>query len=199
MGIHAEHCTICNGEGCSKCSPEDYDANEGGIQMEEREKFTFFWGGPSAIGQFSQWAFSPFTIGGILYSCAEQWMMAEKARLFGDTETLAKIMATNDPMEQKALGKQVKGFDKATWEAHDEDIVYRGSVAKYQQNPELKRTLLSTVGTTIVEASPEDHLWGIGLRRDDPRAQHRATWEGLNKLGKILTRVRDEFISGVLK
>jgi len=158
------------------------------------EKFTFFWGGPSPFGQFSQWALYDVIIDNIKYNCSEQYMMAEKARLFGDTEMLARIMATLDPREQKALGKQVRGFDKARWELYAKDIVYKASVAKYSQHPELRRTLLSTVGTTIVEASPEDKIWGIGLRKDDRRALDRATWLGTNWLGETLTRVRDEFL-----
>jgi ribA/ribD-fused uncharacterized protein len=78
------------------------------------EKFTFFWSGP-----FSQWHPSPFQIDGIHYNCAEQWMMAEKARLFGDEETERKIMFAVMPQDQKKYGRQVKDFDKKIGRAHD--------------------------------------------------------------------------------
>ena len=150
------------------------------------EKFTFFWS-----GVFSNWYSSPFEIDGIWYSTSEQFMMAEKARLFNDEQTLAKIMSTVDPADQKRYGREVKGFNKDKWEAVARDIVYKGCLAKFSQNEDLKKVLLNTVGTTLVEASPEDKIWGIGLRKDDPRAKNRATWLGTNWLGECLNRVRD--------
>jgi len=151
------------------------------------EKFTFFWS-----GLFSNWPLSPFQLDGIWYNCSEQWMMAEKARLFGDTGTLAKILVSIEPREQKALGRQVKGFDKAKWDKVARDVVYKGCFAKFSQNPDLKKTLFDTEGTTLVEASPEDRIWGIGLSKHDPRAQNRPTWRGKNWLGEVLTKVRED-------
>jgi ribA/ribD-fused uncharacterized protein len=154
------------------------------------EEFTFFWSGP-----FSQWHPSPMEIDGVWYNCAEMYMMAEKARLFKDDETLAKIMSAVDPSDQKRYGREVKGFDKEKWDAVAKDIVYKGSMAKYTQNPDLKRDLLATVGTTLVEASPKDNIWGIGLAKTDSRALDRSTWRGKNWLGETLTKVRDDIIS----
>jgi len=154
-----------------------------------RERFTFFWSGP-----FSQWDPSPFTIEGVLYNCAEQYMMAEKARLFGDSEMESRIMAALDPADQKHFGRQVRGFNDTVWQVHARDIVTRGTRAKYSQNERHRRLLLSTRGTTLVEASPHDRIWGIGLRGNDPKAKSRSTWRGTNWLGEILTKVRDEML-----
>lgn len=121
-------------------------------------------------------------------------MMAEKARLFADSVRESAIMRTANPSEQKALGRQVLGFDNHVWLAHAKAIVKRASVAKFEQNPDLKATLLATVGTTLVEASPEDRLWGIGLHKTDDRALNRQTWQGKNWFGEVLTKVRDEFL-----
>ncbi len=151
------------------------------------ETFHFFWSGP-----FSQWHPSPFEIDDVTYSCAEQYMMAEKARLFGDTTREAMIMATADPSDQKRYGRMVSGFDDKIWKANAQAIVKRASIAKYQQNPELRRALFATGGKTLVEASPQDRLWGIGLHKSDKRAQSRFTWLGQNWLGKVLTEVRSE-------
>lgn len=151
-----------------------------------KERFTMFWSGP-----FSQWHPSPFTIDGVRYNCAEQYMMAEKARLFGDATREQMIMSAANPKDQQRYGRQVVGFDKAIWEKHARDIVRRGNMAKYTQNPLLKRLLLATAGTTLVEASPHDCIWGIGLRATDPRSQKRSTWRGTNWLGEVLTEVRD--------
>jgi ribA/ribD-fused uncharacterized protein len=153
------------------------------------EKFTFFWG-----GEFSQWYPSRFMIGGVIYNCAEQYMMAKKADLFGDHEMWEKIMNSTSPREQKALGRGIANFNPEVWNANCKQFVKEANIAKFTQNNNLYDVLMSTVGTTLVEASPEDKIWGIGLAHDDPRAQNRATWEGTNWLGEIITEVRDELI-----
>jgi hypothetical protein len=158
--------------------------------MQTKERFTFFWS-----GTFSQWHPSPFQIGGVWYNCAEQYMMAEKARLFGDAQAEARIMATSDPSDQKRYGRGVVGFNIDKWANVAKDIVYKASYAKYIQNPEMKRELLATAGTTLVEASPEDHIWGIGLRKTDPRALDRKQWKGTNWLGETLTKVREDLLA----
>ena len=168
--------------------------------MSEFEEFTFFWDGP-----FSQWEPCYFEIDGIEYNCAEQFMMAEKAKLFGDLDTLEMIMDTDVPRTQKALGRQVSGFVKEIWEDDEEtesgqpycwEVVWRGSMAKFSQNEHLLNALLSTDGTTIVEASPEDHIWGIGLAEGHPGCYSRHTWQGQNWLGEVLTNVREHLKAG---
>lgn len=149
--------------------------------------FVLFWD-----GIFSQWKIHEMTIDGVTYNCCEQYMMAEKARLFGDEETLALIMEAKMPNDQKRLGRKVKNFDKTIWEQHDEEIVYRGNKAKFS-DPKLKEYLMSFGDDIFVEASPVDKIWGIGLSEKDPRALDPTQWQGLNKLGKAITRVRDEF------
>jgi len=157
------------------------------------EKFTFFWNGP-----FSQWEESEFTIDDISYNTAEQYMMAEKARLFGDEDTLEKIMEADDPSTQKALGRLVEDFDDDLWCEDEENgrprcwnIVWRGNMAKFSQNPHLLKTLLKTEGTTLVEASPQDLRWGIGWRANEAGAKNRETWRGNNWLGEVLTCIRE--------
>lgn len=150
------------------------------------EKFTLFWHGP-----FSQWAPSDFVVDKIKYNCAEQFMMAQKALMFGDHVRWVEIMASDSPKVQKALGRQVENFNEDEWNKVAKDIVYKGNLAKFEQNHDLKEQLLATKGTTLVEASPYDKIWGIGLPADDPKAQDRQTWEGKNWLGETLTQVRD--------
>ena len=155
------------------------------------EKFTFFWRGP-----FSQWFKSPFIVDGILYTCAEQFMMASKARLFDDQVTLDKIMNTTHPREHQTLGREVKNFVKGIWNKVAKPIVYRGNIAKYTQNPILCEKLVATVGTTLVEVSPIDKIWGVGLGEDDPDITNRLKWQGENWLGETLTKVRDDIMKG---
>ena len=154
-----------------------------------QNEFTFFYNGP-----FSQWTKSIFTIDGVKYNSCEQYMMAQKALLFEDKESYKKIMATTSPSEQKAFGKLVKGFVKETWEAVCKDIVFRGNYAKFTQNENLYADLMDTIGTELVEASPVDPIWGIGLTENDPRAWEKETWQGTNWLGEAVTAVRNKLV-----
>lgn len=149
------------------------------------DPYVFFWGGP-----FSQWAKYPMEIDGKTYVTCEQYMMAEKARLFGDSESEAKIMASKNPSEQKSLGRKVKPFDPARWEEAREEIVYRANLAKFSQREALKKMLLATGDKTIAEASPRDAIWGIGMAEDHPNVTDQTVW-GQNLLGKALMRVRE--------
>jgi ribA/ribD-fused uncharacterized protein len=121
-------------------------------------------------------------------------MMHGKAMLFEDTEHAAKILAAAHPRQHKALGRKVTPFDDAVWKRERINIVRAGSRAKFTQNPELREKLLATKGTTLVEASPYDKIWGIGLAATDARAKDPAQWKGQNLLGKILTDLRDELL-----
>ncbi len=155
------------------------------------EKFTFFW---RTNSPFSQWHPCKFVIDEIKFNSAEQYMMFKKALLFKDDEIAEKILASSQAPEQKALGRQVKGFDKTIWESECKNIVYDANYAKFTQNPKLKEKLLETEGTTIVEASPYDCIWGIGLGEEDPEHFDRSKWKGKNWLGEILTQVRDDIM-----
>lgn len=140
----------------------------------------------------SQWYPSKFTVDGQEYTCAEQYMMAEKARFFDDRKTCGKILATNSPREQKRLGRQVTPYDEGKWAEERQEVVYRGNLAKFKQNEHLRKLLISTGTKTLVEANPDDRIWGIGLSADDPKALNPQEWRGKNLLGKALMRVRDE-------
>jgi len=156
------------------------------------DRYTFFFR-PEA--PFSQWHPARFELDGHAFSCAEQYMMHGKAVLFGDAEVAAQILAAATPKQHKALGRKVRNFDDAVWKANRERIVIAGSRAKFAQNPVLRDALLATAGTELVEASPFDRIWGIGLAATDPRAADPAQWRGQNLLGKILTVLRDELLA----
>jgi ribA/ribD-fused uncharacterized protein len=146
-----------------------------------------FWKPPSPFGQ---WTASSFEIDGKSYSCAEQYMMAEKARLFGDTKIERQIMESDDPRRQQKLGKQVRGFEENQWAADRCNVVFRGNIAKFTQNEDLKTQLLATGNRRMVEASPIDKIWGIGFAANHPNAYDPGAWLGLNLLGKVLEDVR---------
>lgn len=160
----------------------------------ESPSYVMFWkpgasGTPACLGQ---WQPSPFTVGPVRYSCAEQYMMAEKARLFGDEEMEQQILATDDPLTMKRLGKKVRGFDAGVWDKAKYSIVLNGSYAKFSQDPDLRAYLLSTGDAVLVEASPLDTVWGIGLGANNERSTDPARWRGANLLGFALMETRDE-------
>lgn len=149
-------------------------------------KFVFFWDGP-----FSQWHRSYFNVEGIVYNCAEQYMMAMKAAFFEDYETLTAIMESMNPRDQKALGRQVRNFDADRWNAVSRNFVFKANMAKFSDE-KLKKVLLDTENKEIVEASPYDKIWGIGMSEDDPDRFNKSKWRGTNWLGEVLMQVRTE-------
>jgi len=163
----------------------------------ERPKYLFFWGHtPPADGSvskacFSQWFSSPFAIDGLHYPTAEHFMMAAKARLFGDRDIEEKILKPSHPKQAKELGRKVRDFDEATWIRERYRLVVEGNLAKFSQNAELRQFLLGTGKRVLVEASPHDRIWGIGLAADHPDAEKPAGWKGLNLLGFALMEVRE--------
>jgi ribA/ribD-fused uncharacterized protein len=153
--------------------------------------YTFFF---TEKSPFSQWYRCAFTVDGVAFNCAEQFMMHGKAKLFGDDAVAQQILAADHPKQHKALGRKVKPFVDTTWKTQRIEIVKAGSRAKFTQNPELRALLLATKGTELVEASPFDRIWGIGLAATSPLALDPKTWRGQNLLGKILTELRDEWV-----
>lgn len=152
-----------------------------------KEDFVFFWN-----GTYSQWEPSKFTIDGIEYNCCEQYMMAKKALVFKDQESYNMIMYADNPRDQKAFGRRVKNFDADVWSVISREVVYQGNYAKFTQNPKMREELMATGVLEIVEASPEDKIWGIGLRESDPKAWDKSTWQGTNWLGEAIMRVRQK-------
>ena len=155
------------------------------------EKFEFFWKSDSP---FSQWYKKGFKIKGKTFNSAEQYMMYMKAKLFGDEIIAAKILQAKNPREQKDLGRKVNKFNKNIWDKNCKKIVYDANYAKFTQNETLKKELLSTKGKLLVEASPYDTIWGIGLSEDNPDSRNKKKWQGKNWLGEILTELRENII-----
>lgn len=141
---------------------------------------------------FSQWYMIDFYVGHVKYCCMEQYMMSKKAELFGDAEMLEKIMNTNKADEIQKYGRKVKYFDEDIWNQFKFPIVLTGNYYKFSQIPELRHFLLDTGNSLLVEASPYDKIWGIGLKADDEKASDPDTWRGENLLGFALMEVRDE-------
>ncbi|GHH61091.1 hypothetical protein GCM10017774_86500 [Lentzea cavernae] len=156
----------------------------------------FFWGhqperdGGIGKGCLSQWWPCTFVVDGQPFASAEHYMMWRKALLFDDTSTASRVLAARTPAEAKALGRQVPGFSGDVWDASRFGIVVEANLAKFGQDPALRSYLLGTGSRVLVEASPQDRVWGIGLVASDPRAADPAQWLGLNLLGEALMEVR---------
>jgi ribA/ribD-fused uncharacterized protein len=168
------------------------------IAAGETLEFVFFWGhrpmpdgsiGPSCC---SQWFDAGFVIDKVHYTTAEHYMMAEKARTFGDTEAIEQILAASSPEEVKKIGRRVKNFNAEVWSERSIEVVLQGNIAKFSQNKRLGKWLRETESKVLVEASPEDAIWGIGLHRDDPRAKDPAVWPGKNLLGFAIMTAREQ-------
>jgi ribA/ribD-fused uncharacterized protein len=177
-------------------SPRDIAALLHRIERGWAPKYLLFWGHRAKHGDamgkhvLSQWWPVDFEIDTVRYRSAEHYMMAEKARMFADDDAWQRICAASTSGAAKALGRKVMNFHQATWDAGCFDIVVRGNVAKFGQNEPLRRYLLETGDKVLVEASPVDRIWGIGLAADDPRAQDPAQWRGSNLLGFALMQAR---------
>jgi ribA/ribD-fused uncharacterized protein len=155
--------------------------------MKITEKYVFFW-----HGIYSQWHKAKMTIGGVEYSSCEQYMMHQKAIVFSDFYIASQILLTEDPKEQKALGRKIQGFDKNIWDSVCLGIVYKGNLAKFSQNKNLRSELLSTGDRIMVEASPLDKIWGIGIAEDHQDIESPEHWKGLNLLGCALNLVKKQ-------
>lgn len=152
--------------------------------MKETDNYIFFLG-----GIYSQWYKSIFIIDSIKFSSCEQWMMWSKAMLFMDLELAKQILGTEDPKLQKQLGRKVKGFNQNIWDKNKRQIIVKGNFAKFSQNEKLKQELLSN-NKILVEGSPYDCIYGVGLKWDDSRILDEKNWKGENLLGKALMEVR---------
>ena len=166
------------------------------IQDGARPDYYFFWGHRASAGYsvgkwcLSQWWTAAFDVDGVTYRTAEHFMMAEKARLFGDESAVGSILSAPDPGTAKKHGRAVRGFDEAVWRSARYPLVVAGNAAKFAQHPALASFLLSTGEDVLVEASPLDTIWGIGLTHDSPDARSPERWRGLNLLGFALMDVR---------
>lgn len=161
-----------------------------------KDDFVFFWGHEDRSKGvpkvcLSQWYQCSFIVDGQYYNCAEQYMMAEKARIFGDEETRQQIFAEYSQLAMKKLGRKVRNYDDDIWKKIRFDIVVKGNMAKFSQNAKLMSFLMSTGDKIIAEASPKDNIWGIGLEETSPEAISPDKWLGENLLGFALMEVRD--------
>lgn len=147
----------------------------------------FFW-----KHEFGQWTKRVMTDQqGTNFNCAEQYMMYQKAKLFGDIEIAEMILDEPRPNRQQELGRMVSNFKEEIWNQWKYSIVLSGNILKFTQHSDLKKRLISTYPKVLVEASPYDIIWGVGLAASDDRILDEKNWLGQNLLGQVLMTVRD--------
>ncbi len=155
--------------------------------MRETDKFVFFW---ETADIYSNWYPSKFRMEGNTFANSEQAMMYEKAKLMGDEMSMAKILKTTNPKKVKELGRKVKPWKEDLWKKHRLEIMTKVCLAKFKANPTLTEKLKATGDKILVEASPYDDIWGIGMRDSDEGVENPKKWKGLNLLGIALMNVR---------
>lgn len=166
----------------------------------DKFSFSFFWGENYENGFLSNWLPCEFIVDGVKYWCTEQYMMAKKAELFGDSEVQAEIMKSKNQKEIKDLGRKVRNFDSELWDKNKVRIVYEGNLSKFSQNETLKVKMLNTLDSILVEASPYDKIWGIGRSvKDGTVIKNPNNWYGENLLGFLLMDVREALKKGECK
>lgn len=139
----------------------------------------------------SNWYPSPFTVEKKNFSSMEQFMMYRKAICFGDEAVAKNILSTDDASQIKALGRQVKNYDEHIWNGIRQIVVYKGLLAKFSQNEDLKDRLKSTGEAILAECAVKDLIWGVGLSMKDPDRLDKTKWKGQNLLGYTLMMVRE--------
>lgn len=166
-------------------------------RIRDGQSFTYlpFYGHTAEPGRITNAVYSQFypvefQIDGVRYHWAEQWMMAAKARLFGDQEALAAILGADGPLVCKKVGRTVRNYDDGQWSAARFDLVVAGNIVKFCQNEPLRKHLLGSEDAILVEAAPRDQTWGIGLGRENPAVHDPLRWRGRNLLGFALVKVR---------
>jgi len=155
--------------------------------MITNSKYVFFW-----AGEFSNWHNAKIEYKGEKFANTEQAYMWEKALHFDDYEIAELILNEPNPKENKKLGRQVKGFNAAEWLNVSFDLMLEINRAKYSQHESLKWQLINTGDRLLVEASPFDEIWGIGLTAAEAVNTPEEEWPGMNLLGKCLTKLRGE-------
>ncbi len=163
-------------------------------------------------GYFSQWAHTPFSaplpqlrptssgaklskVGTLRFSHAEQYMMASKAMVFNDQDTMLEIMDSKHPGDQKKLGRKVKNFQPEVWEAVCRPVVYLGNWYKFVQHEGARKFLEEHRGKKFVEGADYDPIWGVGISWDDPLIEDEANWKGTNYLGEVIMKVDSDLVA----
>jgi ribA/ribD-fused uncharacterized protein len=177
----------------SDSTPFDFQTKQAVSTFDQTEtaKSVLFWK-PPCIG--GNWTICPFHMHGHRFNCSEKAVMWRKAKLFGAVAVAEEILAAEDPKDHMALGRRIANFDQEVWDAHKFDIMVDVLMHKFFQNEDYADALIATDGKQLVECSPRDPIWGVGMNARDfmkKAKEDTAKAKGENLLGKALMVVRD--------
>ena len=158
----------------------------------EEKPYVFFNRIEEENGCFSNSYESGFVIDDFCYDHVQQYLMAQKAKLFHDAKTYTTILRTGNPETCKKLGRQVTPFDGELWDSARYEILKTALRAKFTQNPQLKKALLETGDAIIAKTGHHDSIWGIPLSPEEAADLSPDQWPGQNLLGKALMDIREE-------
>lgn len=156
-----------------------------------------FWKPASANGWLSNWSKHPIQENGVYFKTVEHYIMYRKALLMKDSASATKILDTDMPYRVRQLGRKIVPYDEKTWASNREAIIFDAILLKVEAYPSLKVALVTSGNKTIVEASPYDKIWGVGLAASDPRILLPEYWEGTNLLGEAWMKVRAHLREGI--
>lgn len=159
--------------------------------MRVTDTLVLFWGDDDIFSNFHP---ATFVYKGKSFPSSEHAFMWHKAVFFNDKVIANEILLADTSLKAKRLGREVANFDASLWDSVSEVVMYDVNYEKYTQNTMLLEGLLVTRGKLLVEASPFDKIWGIGLGEDHPNVLDPSKWLGENKLGNVLTRLRDTLL-----
>lgn len=162
-----------------------------------------FWGVNAENAEFSNFYYSPFDVveDGLTkrFTSVEHYFMYCKAVEFSDTEIAKQLLKNQSGSgpQYKKLGRNVRNYNDSVWSQVRYEHMLNGLRYKFTSNPALKERLLLTGNSILVEASPFDSIWGIGMgkttRNGRPLDWENVThWRGSNLLGYALMELRDE-------
>ncbi len=142
-------------------------------------------------GYLSNWYPAAFVLDGITFTSTEQYIMYRKCLLFDDSVSASAILATDDPARHQAIGRNAAGFNGTVWDGVKQTIAFRGLMAKFSQNENLKKQLLHTGNAYLVECAFKDVIWACGIRLHEDERLDISKWRGQNILGFTLMEVRE--------
>ena len=133
---------------------------------------------------------SEFEHNGIIFHSSEQLIQYMKSIYFDDKASASAILNCDSPLECKRLARNIINYNHEEWMKAAKSMCDVGIYEKFNQNPSLRKLLLSTGNQTITEAC-KDRDWGSGMSLYDERCLVRSTWYSQGLLGIILEEVRE--------
>nr|WP_236034338.1 NADAR family protein [Bifidobacterium saguinibicoloris] len=143
-----------------------------------KQPYFGFWNGEDWASNFHpapfivDWKDDDGLVKKLRFECSEQWFMFRKAWRFHDHYATGLVLQSGlKPHQYKVIGRSVRNFDETVWNKESRGYMFEALVFKFSQNPDLANQLLETGNRVLVECSPFDTIWGIGLGKQTKDGQ----------------------------